>query len=98
MDGGGRLDQPLMRSGQLAAKPVGAPPDEPSRSRAPADAQQRRESRFAGFSSYRRLTGRWAATIAHLPRGVGVVGSILLIAGALAYGAVAGQHVSAVID
>jgi cell division protein FtsQ len=98
MDGGGRLDQPLMRSGQLAAKPVGAPPDEPSRTRAPADQQRRRESRFAGFSSYRRLTGRWAATIAHLPRGVGVVGSVLLIAGALAYGAVAGQHVSAVID
>ena len=35
---------------------------------------------------------------ASLPRGAGVAGSILLIAGALAYGAVAGQHVPAVID
>jgi cell division protein FtsQ len=87
-----------MRSGQLAAKPVGAPPDEPSRTRAPTDQQRRRESRLAAFSSYRRLTGRWAAKIAHLPRGAGVVGSIVLIAAALAYGAVAGQHVSAAID
>ena len=98
MDGGGRLDQPLMRSGQSAAKQVGAPVDEPSRTRASADQPRRRESRFAGLSGYRRLTGRWAARIAHLPRGAGVAGSILLIAAALGYGAVAGQHVPAVID
>jgi cell division protein FtsQ len=98
MDGGGRLDQPLMRSGQSAAKPVGAPHDEPSRSRARAEQQRRRDSRFAAFSSYRRLTARWAAKIAHLPRGAGIVGSILLIAGALGYGAVVGQHIPAAID
>ncbi|MGB7256321.1 MAG: cell division protein FtsQ/DivIB [Xanthobacteraceae bacterium] len=33
-----------------------------------------------------------------MPRGAGVIGSILLIAGALVYGAVAGQHLPAVID
>jgi cell division protein FtsQ len=98
MDGGGRLDQPLKRSGQSAAKPIGPPHDEPSRAHAPADQRRRRDSRFAAFASYRRLTGRWAAKIAHLPRGAGVVGSILLIAGTLVYGAVAGQHVPAVID
>jgi len=100
MDGGGRLDQPLMRSGQSAKKQVGAPHDEPSRTHAPADRHSRRESRFGVFASYRRLTGRWAGKIAHLPlpRGAGVVGSILLIAGALGYGAVAGQHIPAVLD
>ena len=100
MDGGGRLDQPLMRSGQSGAKRVGAPHDEPSRAHAPADQHRRRENRFVAFSTYRRLTGRWAARIAHfpLPRGAGVAGSILLIAGALAYGAVAGQHVPEVTN
>ncbi|MGC1249945.1 MAG: cell division protein FtsQ/DivIB [Xanthobacteraceae bacterium] len=98
MDGGGRLDQPLTRSGQSAAKPVGAPHDEPSRTRAPVDRPRHRDIRFAASLNYRRLIGRWAAKVAHLPRGAGVIGSILLIAGALAYGAVAGQHVSEVID
>jgi cell division protein FtsQ len=98
MDGGGRLDQPLVRSGQSAAKPVGAPHDEPSRTRAPIDQQRRGVSRFAAVSSYRRLVGRWAAKVAHLPRGAGVIGSIALIAGALVYGVVAGQHVPEVID
>lgn len=98
MDGGGRLDQPLTRSGQSAAKPVGAPHDEPSRTRAPADQPRRREIRFSASLGYRRLIGRWAAKVAHLPRGAGVIGSILLIAGALVYGAVAGQHVSEVLD
>ena len=98
MDGGGRLDQPLTRSRQSAAKPVGAPHDEPSRTRAPVDRLRRGENPFAAFAGYRRLTARWAAIIAHLPRGAGVIGSILLIAGALVYGAVAGQHLPAVID
>ena len=98
MDGGGRLDQPLVRSGQSAAKPVGAPHDEPSRTRASTDQLRHGESRFAAASSYRRLVGRWAAKVAHLPRGAGVIGSIVLIAGALVYGAVAGQHVPEVID
>ncbi|MGC2125710.1 MAG: cell division protein FtsQ/DivIB, partial [Xanthobacteraceae bacterium] len=51
-------------------------------------------------AAYRRLTDRWAAKIAHLPlpRGAGIAGSVLLLAGALGYGAVAGQHVPAVTD
>jgi cell division protein FtsQ len=98
MDGGGRLDQPLTRSRQSAARGNGAPHDEPSRTPAPADRPRHNGSRFAAFSSYRRLIGRWSAKVAHLPRGAGVVASILLIAGALVYGAIAGQHIPAVLD
>jgi cell division protein FtsQ len=98
MDGGGRLDQPLKRSRQSAARQVGAPHDEPARARAPADQLSRSEDRFAIIFRYRRLTARWAARAAQLPRGTGIVGSVLLIAGALAYGAVAGEHVPAVMD
>ncbi|MGB7035452.1 MAG: cell division protein FtsQ/DivIB [Xanthobacteraceae bacterium] len=96
MDGGGRLDQPLKRSRQSTARQIGAPHDEPSHSHAPD--QRRGEDDFEIVSRYRRLTARWAAKIAQLPRGTGVAGSILLIAGTLAYGAVAGEHVPAVMD
>jgi cell division protein FtsQ len=88
MDGGGRLDQPLKRSRQSAARQTGAPHDEPGRGYAPGEI----------VAGYRRLTTRMSARIAQLPRGTGVAGSILLIAGTLAYGAVAGQHVPAVMD
>ncbi len=100
MDGGGRLDQPLTRSGQSAAKQLGAPVDEPNSARVQTARYRRRESYLGRFPIYRRLTGRWAAKIARfpLPRGVGVAGSILLLAATLGYGAVAGQHVPAVVD
>lgn len=98
MDGGGRLDQPLTRSRPSAARGNGAPHDEPSRTPAPADRLRPGASRFIAFSSYRRLIGRWAAMVAHLPRGAGIIGSILLIAGTLVYGAIAGQHIPAVLD
>jgi cell division protein FtsQ len=91
MDGGGRLDQPLTRSGQSAAKPAGAPVDEPNSARVQSARRRHRENRFS------RLTNRWGAKIARLPQGVGVAGSILILGGALAYGAVAGQHVPAVM-
>jgi cell division protein FtsQ len=100
MDGGGRLDQPLTRSGQLAAKRSGAPVDEPSPMRVSDCHSRRRDSRFTRFSAYRRLTGRWLPKFAKvpLPRGAGVAGSILLLGAALGYGAVAGGHVPAVVD
>ena len=61
---------------------------------------RRRNSRFARLPGYRRLIGRWALKISQvpLPPGVGVVGSTLLLGATLGYGAVAGQHVPAVID
>ncbi len=100
MDGGGRLDQPLMRSGQSAAKQVGAPVDEPSCARVGAPRHRRRDGYLGRFPIYRRLTGRWAAKIARLPlpHGVGVAGSILLLGATLGYGVVAGRHVPAVVD
>jgi len=97
MDGGGRLDQPLKRSRQSAARQIGAPHDEPSRSHAPAGRPRRGRDYFAPISRSCRVTARWAARIAQLPRGIGLAGSILIIAGALAYGAVAGQHVPTVM-
>ncbi len=99
MDGGRRLDQPLTRSGQSAAKQLGAPDGEPNAARFAAVAERRRIRHFAWFS-YRRLVGRWTARIAHLPlpHGVGIAGSILVVGGALGYGAIAGQHVPAVVN
>jgi len=92
MDGGGRLDQPLMRSRPLA-KDAGAPIDEPQRPR--VDHAPRR----TGLAAYGRRAARWAVRIAQRTQpGLGVAGSILLIAAALGYGAVAGGHVPALVD
>jgi cell division protein FtsQ len=88
MDGGGRLDQPLTRSGQSAAERGGAPVDEPTSARAKA-------SRFRPSD---RLVSRWTARIAQLPRGAGAAASVLLLGATLGYGAVQGQHVPAVVD
>jgi cell division protein FtsQ len=100
MDGGGRLDQPLRRSGQSAAGGGGAPVDEPGRARAQAEHARRRESRFAFLDRYRRLSDRWGSRVAHLPlpRGTGIAASALLIAATLGYGAIRGDHLSAVAD
>src|SRR3974390_2237654 len=85
MDGGGRLDQPLMRSGQSAAKQLGAPGGEPGSARRRAEHMRRR-------------TGHWVEKLAQLPPGVGVAASALLLVATLGYGAVAGQHVPDVIN
>jgi cell division protein FtsQ len=101
MDGGGRLDQPLTRSRQSAAKPAGAPvDDEPDSARVRSKRRHHRQKRFGRFADFRRLGARWGAKFARLPlpQGLGVAGSILIVGGALGYGAVAGQHVPAFID
>ena len=90
MDGGGRLDQPLMRSRPDAAEEVGAPFD--------ARSQPRAFDRFAGFTNYRRRFGRWRSRIMRAPPpGIGVAGSALLLAATLGYGVVAGGHVADVV-
>jgi cell division protein FtsQ len=90
MDGGGRLDQPLMRSRPDAAEDIGTPFDGRSHPRA--------HDRFAGFTNYRRRFGRWHSRIMRAPPpGVGVAGSALLLAATLAYGVVAGGHVADVV-
>jgi cell division protein FtsQ len=91
MDGGGRLDQPLMGSGSNAAGESGAPFDEPLYLRAP--------ERFGFFAGHRRRIVRWGSRFARLPPppGFGIAGSILLLAATLGYGAVAGGHVADIL-
>jgi cell division protein FtsQ len=96
MDGGGRLDQPLKRSGQSATRWFGAPVDEPDRARVEAD--QDPASASFGFFIGRRRARRWAARLAQIPQGAGVAGSLLLLGATLSYGAIVGGHVAAVTD
>ena len=106
MDGGGRLDQPLMRSGPKAAEEAGLLVDEPRRSRA------ENRSRRLGTRSLclvgrpiagcigRGFIGRLGLRFVRLPPppGVGIAASILLLAGTLGYGAVAGGHVADIAE
>jgi cell division protein FtsQ len=93
MDGGGRLDQPLKRSGQSATKWFGAPVDEPDCARADVD----QDPLNPGFTGSRRIR-RLAARLAQIPQGAGVAASLLLLAATVSYGAVAGGHMGAVSD
>jgi cell division protein FtsQ len=94
MDGGGRLDQSLKRSGQSATRWFGAPLDEPDYARVEADQDA------AGFTSVMggRRVRRWIARLADIPQGAGVAASLLLLGATLTYGAIAGGHVAAVAD
>jgi cell division protein FtsQ len=94
MDGGGRLDQSLKRSGQSATRWFGAPLDEPDYARVEADQDA------AGFISVMggRRVRRWIARLADIPQGAGVAASLLLLGATLTYGAIAGGHVAAVAD
>src|SRR5580704_18654487 len=93
MDGGGRLDQSLMGSGLLEVGEAGAPHDAPALSRVSAAPRRRRLSRPAWGSAYRSFAIRWRARLMWLPSGSGIAASILLVAAALGYGVVKGQHV-----
>ena len=101
MDGGGRLDQPLTRSGPATTKEAGAPFDEPSSPRAENRSWPRsRRSLTAagGLSSVDRALAR-ARLRRSLPRrGLGIAASILLLGATLGYGAVAGGHVPTIVD
>jgi len=93
MDGGGRLDQSLKRSGQSATRWFGAAVDEPDCARAGHAPANGRFGLFRG-----RRVRRLAARLAQIPQGAGVAGSLLLIGATLSYGAIAGGHVAAVTD
>jgi cell division protein FtsQ len=95
MDGGGRLDQPLKRSGQSATRWFGAPVDEPDCARVEADPDLANGFGLAGRG---RGIRRWTARLSQIPQGAGVAGSLLLLGATLAYGAVAGGHAAAVTD
>ncbi|MFZ2079813.1 MAG: cell division protein FtsQ/DivIB [Xanthobacteraceae bacterium] len=96
MDGRGRLDQPLKRSGQSATRWFGAPVDEPDCARVEAD-QDPANASFGFFIGGRRAR-HWAARLAQIPQGAGVAGSLLLLGATLSYGAIVGGHVAAVTD
>src|SRR5580704_17391090 len=92
MDGGGRLDQSMMRSGLSEVGEAGTSMDEPAVARVGA-----KPRRFF-WMAYRGLAGRWRSRLKRLPSGIGIAGSVLLLAGALGYGVVKGQHLPDVID
>jgi cell division protein FtsQ len=98
MDGGGCLDQSLMRSGSQAADETGPACAEPLR-RVGDDAACGYRDRFARLALRRRLLRRTGGLITRLllPSGLGIAGSIMLLAATLAYGAIAGGHVGATI-
>src|SRR5580698_10047430 len=89
MDGGGRLDQSMMRSGLSEVGEAGAPIDAPAFARVGAKSRRR-----FFWMAHRGLAGRWRSRLARLPSGIGIAGSVLLLAGALGYGVVKGQHVA----
>jgi cell division protein FtsQ len=100
MDGGGRLDQPLMRSGPAGVGKVGAPNDEPAQPRVRTRPARRRFARSAWLARYLRLAERWRKSCMRLlpVRGIGIAGATLLLAGTLGYGAVEGQHVAEIVN
>src|SRR5580692_1746055 len=100
MDGGGRLDQSLTRSGPSDGDRIGAPFDEPTLTHVQTPPDERTADRLTWISDYSRLTARLAERVARLPlpNGFGMSASILLIGAALGYGAVRGQHVPTVVD
>jgi cell division protein FtsQ len=101
MDGGGRLDQPLTRSGPSGDGEAGTSNHEPAHSRVGAASRRRRRILRPFWSAaYRGIAGRWTARLRRLPLppGIGVVASVLLLAGALGYGVVKGQHVPDVVN
>jgi len=94
-----------MRSGPQAAGEAGLLVDEPRRSRAENRSREFGTHRFAWSVPYRRvfgygLIGRLGLRLVRLPPrpGVGIAASILMLAGTLGYGAVAGGHVADVVS
>jgi cell division protein FtsQ len=78
---------------------TGAPPDALSFPRAAIGPLRRRGPRFAALAGFPPVLGRWADRLARLPPpGLGVAGSALLLAATIAYGAVAGSHVGAIVN
>jgi cell division protein FtsQ len=99
MDGGGRLDQPLMRSGPSGVGKVGAPIDEPAQPHVRIKPARRRAPRPAWLLPYLRLLKCWRKNCMRIlpARGVGIAGATLLLAATLGYGAVKGQHVTEIV-
>jgi cell division protein FtsQ len=100
MDGGGRLDQPLMRSGPSGVGKLGAPIGEPAQPRVRIGPGGRAFARPAWLAYYLRVVERWRKScMCVLPaRGIGIAGATLLLAATLSYGAIEGQHVAEIVN
>jgi cell division protein FtsQ len=100
MDGGGRLDQPLMRSGPSEVGKLGASIGEPAQPRARIGPGRRAFARPASLAHYLRVVERWRKSCMRvLPaRGIGIAGATLLLAATLSYGAIEGQHVAEIVN
>jgi cell division protein FtsQ len=93
-----------MRSGPEpgpgGAEEVGATSAAPLRVRMRNQLLRGRLDYAVWLAAYRHWIGRWGARLSRLPppRGFGVAGSILFVAAALGYGAIAGGHVTNIVD
>ena len=100
MDGGGRLDRSVTRSGPNGVEGAGTPLDEPSRPRALAPWPIRRRTFRSRWPAAAR--GTFVGTALRLlfapPPGAGIAGSAVLIAAAVVYGVIAGQHVQEIAE
>jgi cell division protein FtsQ len=108
MDGGGRLDQPLTRSRPVGDS-VGTMLDEPAQRHARSRGLRARLLSWPRFTPGAWLPAwlvgdhlqrwRWLSRIVRLPpRGAGIAASLVLLASALGYGVIKGQHLPEVID
>jgi cell division protein FtsQ len=111
MDGGGRLDQPLKRSGPTAGERLGASAGAPTQRRSRSARRVRTLLPIRLHDELKSLlppwlgaavglSGRFLAKLVRLPppRGAGIAASILLLVSAIAYGVVEGNHLPVVID
>jgi cell division protein FtsQ len=97
MDDRGRLAQPVKGIARWRSRVAGAARP----ARAPThmgEAAMRAKSRFAQVSRFGHAVDRWSSLLdARLPRGVGLAATAVVLLASLAYGAVKGEHVPAVI-
>jgi cell division protein FtsQ len=96
MDGGGCLDQPLMRSGPTTAEAVGAPDDEPSTPRAENPLLRNLIGRVTAVADYRSSLRRSSARMVRSlsPSGSAMAIATMLLAAAVGYSVVAGGHLA----
>ncbi len=96
MDGGGCLDQPLMRSGPIAVEAAGAPVDEPSPPRAENRFHRNVLNRLAALADHRHSLRRSGARIARSlsPSGSAMAAATVLLGAAVGYSAMAGGHLA----
>jgi cell division protein FtsQ len=100
MDGGGRIPQPLTRSGQSEPAALAQAPPRRVRASRRAAARASRVSVHTGLrGAVERVVFRYGPTLLNfdLPRGAGMVAALLIMLAGAGYGAVRGGHLAEVI-